>query len=376
NHRLRGLMSQTTSIVGRHRDSTSPVCASSIAVTQANRFADWLYDPLSSLIAPLKDWVELRPPFVASLLAGDYGLIAMFPFLLLYALPTILIFSVLLAIYKSTGLIERLSAALAPYLKPFGIAGHDLVRGVMGFGCNVPAVVASRSCASCSRGACVSAISFGSACYYQLPATLAVFAAAGMTGLGLVYLLVLAATTLIYLRFTTPKALRLANNLRQVAAPAPLRAPSLRKVFDEVVDDLRQFFVMAIPVFAGICFVAGSLAYFGVFGLISRGLAPIMALFRLPGEAATAVALGSVRKDGIAIGLLDDDWGSLKVGLESPAQVLTAVYLAGVLLPCVVTLFTIGREMSWAFAARLCLRQVAWASGFAMIIAWVGGIIV
>ena len=57
-----------------------------------------------------------------------------------------------------------------------------------------------------------------------------------------------------------------------------------------------------------------------------------MALFRLPGEAATAVVLGSIRKDGLAIGLLDADWNSLKVALESPAQVLTAVYLAGVLL--------------------------------------------
>jgi Fe2+ transport system protein B len=97
-----------------------------------------------------------------------------------------------------------------------------------------------------------------------------------------------------------------------------------------------------------------------------------MALFSLPGEAATAIALGSIRKDGIAIGLLDDDWGALKVGLENPAQVLTAVYLAGVLLPCLVTLYTIGKEMRWAFAAKLCLRQMAWASAFALAIAWIG----
>lgn len=345
-----------------------------IAVTQANRFADWLYDPVTSILTPLLNWIESWPTFLAALFASDYGLVSMFPFLLLYALPTIVIFSTILALYKSTGLIDRLSVALHPWLRPFGIGGRDLVRVVMGFGCNVPAVIASRSCSSCSRGACVSAISFGSACSYQLPATLAVFAAAGMTQLGVVYIVVLAVTTLIYLRFNTPKILRQASNHLLLPESDPLHAPSLRGILVGVFDDLRQFVVMAFPVFAVICFAAGSLAYFGILDALARLLAPVMALFKLPGEAATAIALGSIRKDGIAIGLLDNDWGSLKVALESPAQVLTAVYLAGVLLPCLVTLYTIGREMHWKFAARLCLRQMAWAGGFSLAIAWVGAI--
>jgi Fe2+ transport system protein B len=299
----------------------------------------------------------------------------MFPFLLLYALPTILIFSTLIAVYKSTGLIDRVSAGLYPWLRHFGIGGRDLVRVVMGFGCNVPAVIASRSCASCSRGTCVSAISFGAACSYQLPATLAVFAAAGMSYLGVIYIGLLAVTTLIYLRFSTPKELRIANNRLLVPECDPLKVPSMRGLVREVVESLRQFVVMAFPIFAVICFVAASLAYLGVLDALARLLTPVMALFRLPGEAATAIAFGSVRKDGIAIGILDEGGGALKVALESPSQVLTAVYLAGVLLPCLVTLLTIAREMQWSFAARLCLRQMAWACSFSMIIAWLGGLL-
>ena len=344
------------------------------AVTLANRFADSLNDALSAVVAPFQAWIGRGPEFLAALLAGDYGLVSMFPFLLLYALPTILVFSVILAVYKSTGLIDRLSVALHPWLRPFGIGGRDLVRVVMGFGCNVSAVVASRACATCSRGACVSAISFGSACSYQLPATLAVFAAAGMAGLGIVYIAVLALTTLIYLRFTTPKALRLASNAILLPETDPLHAPSVRGITREVVDNLHQFVVMALPVFVGICVVAATLAYLGVLDALTRLLSPLMALFRLPGDASTAIALGSVRKDGIAIGLLDDEFGALKVSLDSAAQVLTIVYLAGVLLPCLVTLYTIGREMSWRFAIRLCLRQMAWASTFALAIAWFGAL--
>jgi Fe2+ transport system protein B len=100
-----------------------------------------------------------------------------------------------------------------------------------------------------------------------------------------------------------------------------------------------------------------------------------MALYNLPSDAATSVILGSIRKDGSAICLLDGTGDGLKVALQTPAQVFTAVYLAGVLLPCLVTVFTVIREMRWKFAAKLCGRQILWASGFAMIIAWAGALI-
>lgn len=346
-----------------------------VAVVNANRFADWLYEPVGALLKPVLARIAEWPGLLAALFGGDYGLVAMFPFLILYAAPTILAFSVVLAVYKSTGLIDRISVALHPWLRPFGIGGRDLVRVVMGYGCNVPAVIGSRACHSCSRGACISAISFGSACSYQLPATLAVFAAAGMAGMGVVYLAVLAATTLVYLRFTTPKALRLAGNVLLLPPADPLQPPSWRAVWRETAGNLKQFLVLALPVFVAICFIAAGLAGVGALDWIARVLAPVMALFNLPGEAATAVVLGSIRKDGLAIGLLDSDWGALKVALETPAQVLTAVYLAGVLLPCLVTLYTIAREMRWKFALQLCARQMAWTAGFSLLIAWTGALL-
>ena len=129
-----------------------------LAMTQANALADRFYAPIGSILNPLLVWIGKLPKPIALTLGGDYGVFAMFPFLLLYALPTILIFTGLTTIYKSTGLMGRLSIGLNPLLKPFGLEGHDLVRIIMGFGCNVPAIVSTRSCSSCSRGTCVSAI--------------------------------------------------------------------------------------------------------------------------------------------------------------------------------------------------------------------------
>jgi len=346
-----------------------------VAVTQANRLADALYDGvLGWLEAPLA-WLNELPAPIAAILAGDYGVVAMLPFLLLYALPTILIFAGMLAVYKSTGLIDRLSYGLHGWLKPFGLGGRDLVRVVMGFGCNVPAVVATRACSSCSRGACVSAISFGSACSYQLPATLAVFAATGYVWLGPVYLTVLAVTTLIYLRLTTPRALRAAQSRLLLPALGNLRRPDGRGILRDMGQSLRDFANMALPVFVGICFVAGLLQWSGALAVLTLWCAPVMALFRLPPEASLAVVLGSVRKDGLAIGLLDSEWQALKVPMDAPLQVLTAVYLAGVLLPCLVTLLTVAREMRPGFALKMVGRQAGYAVLFSMGIAWGGHLI-
>ena len=343
-----------------------------LAITQANAFADRFYNLVSSILNPVLSWTDKLPRPLALTLGGDYGVIAMFPFLLLYALPTILIFTGLITIYKSTGLLDRLSFGLNRLLKPFGLEGHDLVRVIMGFGCNVPAVVSTRSCSSCSRGTCVSAIAFGSACSYQLPATLAIFAAAGFTWLGPCYLAVLAITTLLYLRLTKKSSTRHGQNEMVQMQLRHLRLPNGRRVVRDVIQSLRDFTMVAFPIFVGICILAGLLQLSGVLGWLTSILEPVMAAFNLPAETALAVVLGSVRKDGLAIGLLNGEMDSLKVVLDTPVQVLTSVYLAGVLLPCLVTVLTIGREMGFSFAIKMIGRQVFFAAIFALCIAWFG----
>ncbi|MCH6259242.1 hypothetical protein MLD52_22000 [Puniceicoccaceae bacterium K14] len=346
-----------------------------IAVTQANALADRLFYPLESAIARTLEWLAKLPMPLAEILVGDYGIVAMLPFLLLYALPTIVFFSLLIAFYKSTGLMDLIVQRLHPYLNPFGLGAHDLTRVIMGFGCNVPAVVSTGSCHACNRSACVSAISFGSACSYQLPATLAVFAAAGMSWLGGIYLVTLGVTTLVYMRFTAPKPLREVNTRLLPAKSIRLRSVDFKFICKNILDTVRSFLSVAVPMFFCICFIASILKLSGILNFLAQTIGRGMALFNLPADAAIAIAMGSIRKDGLAIGVLHSDWGSLKVALESPSQVLTIVYLAGVLLPCLVTLLTIGREMGGRFAGRLALRQAAWAIGFSVAIAW-GGLLV
>jgi Fe2+ transport system protein B len=307
---------------------------------------------------------------------GDfgYGLLNMGPFLFVWALPTVIMFSVILGVYKSTGLVDRMNWALHPLMRPLGLSGRDAVRVMMGFGCNVPAIISTRACSGCSRGQAMSAIAFGAACSYQLPATLAVLAAAAsatghsaawLTFLFLSYLLL---TTILYLRLTAPKEARNSLNVLMTPHRSFMQLPSLSALWRDISSTLRQFFWQAMPIFVLICVVASLMAKFGVLDEISGLLGPAMGLFNLPSDSALAIVLSSIRKDGIFLFAANDGIAFPMTG----SQVLTAVYLAGVLLPCLVTALTIARESSWKSTGLILARQAAFALLFSFLLAWGG----
>ncbi len=346
-----------------------------IAVQNANLLADSFYDSVFESLHPILEIVNNYPAPINHLLGKSYGIIAMFPFLVLYALPTVFLFALIWSLYKTSGLVDRLTVTLHQLVAPLGLAGRDVVRVIMGFGCNVPAVISTRTCSSATRCNCISAISFGAACSYQLPATIAVFAAAKMGFLVIPYLCILFITTLSYLWLTSPQKTKTVNNKLVINERDFLQWPTLHSVIAEIWVLVKEFFTVAFPIFLIICLIAGVLDWAGIIKALSWLLSPIMTLFNLPAEAATSVVLGSIRKDGIAIGLLNPAWDGLKFPISSSVQVLTVVYLAGVLLPCLVTLFTITKEINLRFALKLISKQMIAAVFFSFLIAWGGHLI-
>jgi Fe2+ transport system protein B len=116
----------------------------------ANRLADVLNPIVAAWINPLIASVNATwPSWTRVVLTAEqgqfgYGLLNMGPFLLVWALPAVLLFAVILGAYKASGIVERINVALHPLVRPLGLSGRDVVRVVMGFGCNVPAVISTR----------------------------------------------------------------------------------------------------------------------------------------------------------------------------------------------------------------------------------------
>ena len=339
-----------------------------LAVVMANTVAGILDPLVQAGLAPLINVLSQAPSLLREILIGRYGFVTMGPLLFVWAVPTVMLYAVFLGTYKASGLVERITVALQPLLKPFGLSGRDLVRVIMGFGCNVPAVISTRACSSCSRQTCISAIAFGSACSYQFGATLGVFSAANVPGLVVPYLGYLTLTTLIYTRLVAPKAARSARNALMIERRTFLEMPRWSTVWRETQGTLHHFFSNAIPIYVVITLIASVLDWFGLITALAGWINPLMGLFRLPAEAALPVILASIRKDGLLLFAEPDTLGTL-----TPLQILTGVYLAGVLLPCLLTAFTIAREQSVRFAMGLMARQAIAAIWFSLVLAWGGG---
>ncbi|MEM6445716.1 MAG: GTPase, partial [Cyanobacteria bacterium P01_D01_bin.123] len=116
-----------------------------IAVWVANGVAGMLDPLIQTGLAPLVNVLSQAPSLLEAILIGRYGLVTMGPLLFVWAVPTVILYALFLAAYKASGLVERITVVLHPLLRPFGLSGRDLVRVIMGFGCNVPAVINTRA---------------------------------------------------------------------------------------------------------------------------------------------------------------------------------------------------------------------------------------
>jgi Fe2+ transport system protein B len=336
-----------------------------LAVYFANHFADWLDPSIENLSQKVVAWLGSAPELIKDVLVGRYGFFTMGPLLFVWAVPTVLLYSFVVGCYKASGLLDRITVALHPLMRKLGMTGRDLVRVVMGFGCNVPAVINSRCCSSATRNTTISAIAFGSACSYQFGATLAVFAAVSKPFLVVPYLAYLVVTTVIYSRIIAGKTPKSPFLILSMDKPTFLEIPRPKAIWAEARITIIHFFRRAMPIFIVITVIASVLDWMGVINVISKWVHPLMAAFNLPAEASVAVVFSSIRKDAILLFTNDAGFAHLRNG-----QILTAVYLAGVLLPCLVTALTIAREKSVKFALRLMAIQSFAAIIFSLLLAW------
>jgi len=316
-------------------------------------FASWA-QPLAdeAIITPLKDGLEKLPPLLFALLGGGYGALTLGWYSFLWAFPVVLLIGLSVALAEETGLKDRISAALDPALRRIGLSGRDLIPVLTGFGCNVVAVMQSRACSACSRRSCVSLIAFGSACSYQIGASLSIFGSAGKPWLFAPYLLALVIVGAIHTRLWHG-ALSAAQS-QPLADRAFLQRPTARAVWWRLRGSLKQFLLQAMPIFLLICVVGALLEYAGVLAWFSQLVSPVLAVFHLPAEVAPGVIFSIIRKDGLLA--LNSGDGALLTALGA-TQIFVLVWLASTLTACLVTLWTVRTELGMGAALRVTCSQ-------------------
>ncbi|MCA1963665.1 MAG: 50S ribosome-binding GTPase, partial [Prosthecobacter sp.] len=118
-----------------------------LPVYAAYVFASWAQSLLDAVaMMPLRAAAEPWPQLAQVMLTGSYGAITLGGYSFVWAFPVVVLISLSVALAEETGLKDRITAALDPWLRHIGLSGRDLIPVLTGFGCNVVAVFQTRSC--------------------------------------------------------------------------------------------------------------------------------------------------------------------------------------------------------------------------------------
>ncbi|WP_307892075.1 nucleoside recognition domain-containing protein [Bacillus swezeyi] len=323
----------------------------------AQQYADeWLIEPLKEAAVSWPSWLE-------AILAGSYGLFSLGIYSFVWAFPVVLFMSIANAAADDSGLKDRIVDSLDPFMRKIGMNGQDLVPLLTGFGCNVVAVQQTRACSMCTRRPCISMISFGSACSYQIGASLSIFHAAGQEWLFIPYLLTLAAVGAVHNRFWYPVEQKWSAYFK--SRKSFLQRPSWKGTVFRVKTVLRQFIFQAMPIFFVICLAATILHELGVLRFFTMLASPVLKAFGAPEEAAPGLVFSMIRKDGI---LLFNEGGGALLHALSGGTLFLLVYLASTFSSCMVTVWTIANELGIKAAAGLIGKQMLTAAVSALVL--------
>ncbi len=251
-------------------------------------------------------------------------------------LPYIVSFYLALGILEDVGYLPRLAVLMDTIMHRLGLHGYAIIPTILGFGCNVPAVMATRILESRKqRFIAATLISIGVPCAALQAMIIGVVGQAGMGYVAMVYGSLFISWVIIGLILN--RAVKGFNPELLVEIP-PYRLPPWRVIGEKLWLRVSGFIKEALPIILGTVLVVNILYIFGLFDTIANITAPVLTgLWGLPKETITALAVGFLRKD-VAMGML------APLALTAKQLVISSTVLA-MFFPCVATFVILAREL-------------------------------
>jgi ferrous iron transport protein B len=251
-------------------------------------------------------------------------------------LPYIITFYFALGLLEDTGYLPRLAVMIDTLMHRFGMHGYAVIPTILGFGCNVPAMLATRMLESRKeRFIAMTLIAIAVPCASLQALILGIVGQHGIQYVAIVYATLAVAWIIIgiILNFAvkgfTPELL--------IEIP-PYRLLPWKLTLEKLWLRVRGFIVEAVPIMIIAVPVINVLYMIGVFEAIANFTAPVVSgLLGLPPDAIAAIFVAFFRMDA-AMALL------APLGLTAKQLVVSSVVLV-MFFPCIATLSIMLREM-------------------------------
>jgi ferrous iron transport protein B len=271
-------------------------------------------------------------------------------------LPYIVAFYFALGILEDVGYLPRLAVLMDTLMHRLGLHGYAIIPTILGFGCNVPAIISTRILESRrERFIAATLISIGIPCAALQAMIIGLVGQQGMQYVAIVY------GSLFVSWIITGLIL---NRVMKGFSPEiileipPYRFPPWRVIGEKLWLRVSSFLKEALPIVLGAVLVINILYTLNVFHYVASIAAPVIhGILGLPKETVVALAVGFLRKD-VAMGML------APLGLTAKQLVISSTVLA-MSFPCVATFAVLTRELG--------IRDMFKATGIMIVAALIVG---
>ncbi len=307
-------------------------------------FGGVLEAPLMDLFRIIEDWMIglfNRPEgiFAQVLIALVQGVSGGIAIVLPYLIP----FLIGLGILEDIGYLPRVAFLMDALMHKVGLHGKSIVPFILGFGCNVPAVMSTRiledrrerfiSAALATMVPCAARLSvvFGLVAFYLGPVlALAIY---------IFNLLVIAITAKVLSMIVPDKSPGL------ILEMPVYRIPTVRTVFSKAWWRIREFIVEAWPLLIIGSVVLSLLNYWQISPILNTITLPLSWVLGLPKEVGVPLVFGILRKE-LSLVMLGQALGSMEFSsVLTPVQMITYAVFVVFYVPCLATMMVIRKEL-------------------------------
>jgi len=326
----------------------------------------YVFEPLfERLWQPMMMWLSslLHPDslihsiVIGNLINGEIDFIQSFGLLttglfvpIAMVLPYVFAFYLVLGFLEDFGYLPRLAVLLDSLMHKVGLHGWAVIPNLLGLGCNVPGIMATRILESRKeRMIAATVISIAVPCAALQAMIWGLIGDYGGRYVGIVYLtlfivwFVLGVFLNLFLRGRSPEL---------IMEIPPYRMPSSLTITKKLWMRMVRFLKEAVPIVLAGVLVVNILYFLKVFDVVAAFASPVITrVFGLPEEAVVAIAVGFLRKD-VAVGML----GTLDLTVK---QLVVGSTVLAMFFPCVATFVILFKELGIVDTVKSILVMLA-----------------
>jgi ferrous iron transport protein B len=301
-----------------------------------------LFDSGIALLGQSLGEHSMRFALAKGALLGTAGAIA-------NVLPYLVPFLIGLALLEDAGYLARVGYLMDAAMHRLGLHGTAMLPVLLGYGCSVPAVLATRILPSRRDRFVAACLAVLVPCSARMTV---IFALVGFY-LGANYALGIYALNLAIVAVAGYILTKIWPEISpgMLMEVPPYHRPSLRVVLLKTWWRLREFVIIAAPLLIAGSALLGAIEFLGWERFINTLLSPLTTLLGLPPAVGLTLVFGVLRKE-LSLLMLMQALGTTQVAtVLTTGQILIFTLFVTFYLPCLATLATLAREIGWKLTA-------------------------